>query len=378
MFGIIATIIAARKGHTTFATVTGIWTGVAIILALSGYSAYAFAPGGIFFFIALGMSNLRNIAPEDSEKYVYFCPACGFAGEIEGTSENEPCPRCQARLVRKACTLRTWKSMSNNDRSFTIDQWKKATPVQNADDQEAISDSSVMTITDQPHLSTSASEQVVSVSADSPSQRPSVAICSKCGAELVEGAKFCRSCGEPVSQPAAAPYVDPLPEMSSPQSQVSKSIAGGNGIRFCNSCGNSLFPGQKFCNRCGKQIQAMVSDNVPELNPGKGAQATPQMMRLELSTLQPALRRAFIFIEDEEWDRAEQYLEEVLDQEPENAYAYLGKAMVAVKVGTPTLPTAEEMGALVSKKEYARAKRFADAELSSVLSAWEKNLEATL
>lgn len=39
----------------------------------------------------------------------------------------------------------------------------------------------------------------------------------------------------------------------------------------------------------------------------------------------PLLERAFIFLEDGEFGRAEEYLERVLDQEPKNAKAYLGK-----------------------------------------------------
>ena len=35
MFGIIATIIATKKGHSGYAIFTGIWTAIAIILALT-------------------------------------------------------------------------------------------------------------------------------------------------------------------------------------------------------------------------------------------------------------------------------------------------------------------------------------------------------
>ena len=38
----------------------------------------------------------------------------------------------------------------------------------------------------------------------------------------------------------------------------------------------------------------------------------------------PLLKRAFIFLEDEEWESADEYFEKVLDLEPKNAMAYLG------------------------------------------------------
>lgn len=46
----------------------------------------------------------------------------------------------------------------------------------------------------------------------------------------------------------------------------------------------------------------------------------------------PLLRRAFMYLEDGEWQNADEYCEKVLDQEPENAEAYLGKLMAELKV----------------------------------------------
>ena len=41
----------------------------------------------------------------------------------------------------------------------------------------------------------------------------------------------------------------------------------------------------------------------------------------------PLLKRAFIFLEDGDWSSADEYCEKVLDIDPENAQAYLGKLM---------------------------------------------------
>ena len=45
------------------------------------------------------------------------------------------------------------------------------------------------------------------------------------------------------------------------------------------------------------------------------------------SATEPLLTRAFMFLEDGNWKEADKYCEKVLDQEPENAQAYLGKLM---------------------------------------------------
>ncbi len=51
-------------------------------------------------------------------------------------------------------------------------------------------------------------------------------------------------------------------------------------------------------------------------------------------TVESLLKRVFIFLKDEEWQSADEYCERVLDIEPENARAYLGKLMAYLKVHT--------------------------------------------
>ena len=45
------------------------------------------------------------------------------------------------------------------------------------------------------------------------------------------------------------------------------------------------------------------------------------------SEISPLLERAFMFLEDGKWDEADSYCEKVLDKDPKNAEAYLGKLM---------------------------------------------------
>ena len=46
----------------------------------------------------------------------------------------------------------------------------------------------------------------------------------------------------------------------------------------------------------------------------------------------PLLKRAFLFLEDGKWQDADEYCERVLDIDPENAQAYLGKLMAELRV----------------------------------------------
>ena len=67
--------------------------------------------------------------------------------------------------------------------------------------------------------------------------------CTKCGAALASGAKFCGECGTPVPV-AAAPA-------------------------FCTKCGAALAPGAKFCGECGTPTSAAAApSSSPEPVPG--------------------------------------------------------------------------------------------------------------
>lgn len=79
------------------------------------------------------------------------------------------------------------------------------------------------------------------------------------------------------------------------------------------------------------------------------------------------LERAFMFLEDGDWAKADIYCESVLDQEPKCAEAYLGKLMVEVKVHKKEdLSKAKEP--LDQTDNYSKVMRFADESLRESLS----------
>jgi len=78
------------------------------------------------------------------------------------------------------------------------------------------------------------------------------------------------------------------------------------------------------------------------------------------------LKRVFMFLEDNEWNSANEYCEKVLDIDPENAEAYLGKLMAELKVNKKmnlrncSLP-------FDNKNNYKKALRFGNEELKNLL-----------
>lgn len=85
----------------------------------------------------------------------------------------------------------------------------------------------------------------------------------------------------------------------------------------------------------------------------------------------PLLKRAFMFLEDGNWQEADAYCEKVLDSDPECAQGYLGKLMAELHVNKiEDLKDEEEP--FDDSDNYAKAVRFADDKLRAQLQGYIK------
>ena len=84
------------------------------------------------------------------------------------------------------------------------------------------------------------------------------------------------------------------------------------------------------------------------------------------AAVEPLLKRAFIFLEDGSWQEADSYCEKVLDQDPENARAYLGKLMAELHVRKQA-QLADCAEPFDGSSSFQKAVRFGDAALSDTL-----------
>lgn len=85
-----------------------------------------------------------------------------------------------------------------------------------------------------------------------------------------------------------------------------------------------------------------------------------------VSNVVPLLKRAFMSLEDCEWNKADDFCEQVLNQEPENAQAYLGKLMAELQVRRKEdLPNCERP--FNDNNNYQKAVRFGDEEIAEML-----------
>ena len=101
----------------------------------------------------------------------------------------------------------------------------------------------------------------------------------------------------------------------------------------------------------------------PTKKPAEPTEATA------LPNIAPLLERAFLFLEDGDFETADDYCEKVLDQDPRNVRAYLGKLMVDMHVHKQ-----EELiscGAYLEENgNYQKALRFADGEQAEMIKGY--------
>lgn len=101
----------------------------------------------------------------------------------------------------------------------------------------------------------------------------------------------------------------------------------------------------------------------PAKKPAEPTEATA------LPNIAPLLERAFLFLEDGDFETADDYCEKVLDQDPRNVRAYLGKLMVDMHVHKQ-----EELSScgayLEENGNYQKALRFADGEQAEMIKGY--------
>ena len=96
--------------------------------------------------------------------------------------------------------------------------------------------------------------------------------------------------------------------------------------------------------------------------------AAKESVAAPVSSTEPLLKRAFLFLEDGEFDSADGYAEKVLDIDPECGEAYLVKLLVNLR-----LTTKEKLGEydkdFSENKNYKNACRFGDEKLNGFLDS---------
>jgi len=89
---------------------------------------------------------------------------------------------------------------------------------------------------------------------------------------------------------------------------------------------------------------------------------------------EPLLKRVFMFLDEGEWDRADDYCEQVLNQDPENPLAYLGKLMTELRVRHHE-DLAKCGEPFDNNRNYQKAIRFGGGKLAGVLTGYNNQVK---
>lgn len=92
------------------------------------------------------------------------------------------------------------------------------------------------------------------------------------------------------------------------------------------------------------------------------------------TTVQSLLKRAFMFLEDGEWDSANEYAEKVLDIDPENSEAYLAKAMSDLKKRSRS--SMNDASGIALNANIQKALRFGSGSLKNEINGYIASTKA--
>ena len=111
----------------------------------------------------------------------------------------------------------------------------------------------------------------------------------------------------------------------------------------------------------------LSKDTTQNINPNPGDIADTSKnnpVSNTVVTIAPLLERAYLFLEDGAWEEADEYCEKVLDREPKEARAYLGKLLAALHCHTFE-ELMETNTPFDENEHYKKVLRFADPELKT-------------
>lgn len=120
-----------------------------------------------------------------------------------------------------------------------------------------------------------------------------------------------------------------------------------------------------FINDIVRGIKKVIKKDEPK----SAVKETAAAVQAANSAVAPLLKRISLFLEDGNWQEADEYCERVLDSDPENAQAYLYKLMAKMEV-RKTKDLRNQAQPFDSEDMYRKTVRFADEELKNTLEEY--------
>lgn len=129
-----------------------------------------------------------------------------------------------------------------------------------------------------------------------------------------------------------------------------------------------------FINDVVRGIKKVIAKEEPPKTVETASGAQPSNAHNETT---PLLKRIDLFLEDGEFDRADDFCEQVLNIDPENAEAYLDKLLIEMNCTSREL-LKNLPSSIVTSKNYAKVIRFGNSEQKAFLEETESMIQARI
>jgi len=237
-------------------------------------------------------------------------------------------------------------------------------------------------------------------------------VCPNCGSPLRAGARFCAGCGQtiappaPTATPTAPPYSPPQPRpLVSPERAESGEFSIDDWAKVSDLTLSlarreiDSYPEEHRTRilELSEKRRSQIKVKAPSAFAASGttqptttAEAQPSLAqeasgsikatgsntaKAPATPVEAMLARVALVLEDGDWQKADELLEQVLNQDPHNAQAYFGKVLAQLKLPSANVLVAKatEIGikSLKECKDYEKALRFADPNFRFQLQCYD-------
>lgn len=97
-------------------------------------------------------------------------------------------------------------------------------------------------------------------------------------------------------------------------------------------------------------------------------------LQINISDIGASVKRAMLFLEEKDFETADEYFDAILDMNPENVDAYIGKLLVDRKA-TSIDELQKQDTPIADNKYFKLAYRFADSDMKSTLMGYNSHIE---
>ena len=130
---------------------------------------------------------------------------------------------------------------------------------------------------------------------------------------------------------------------------------------------------QVKCPNCGSMQSEPYYGKISNADSPTNVEVTAPISINPNASIESLIERIEIFIEDNEWDKADAYCEHVLDMEPHNGYAYFMKFLISKKISDK-----EELyknNEIFDSPFIQKAQKYADDDLRQILQNLEEKVK---